>query len=77
MISWRLIIRCAPFALLPLVNANQVPVKTGLDRRHNYCRQSCAGDIMGKLIEDVLTHRRIIVIISSLMQMISEIKETE
>jgi len=66
MISWRLIIRCAPFALLPLVNANQVPM-----------RQSCAGDIMGKLIEDVLTHRGIIVIISSLMQMIREIKEIE
>ena len=57
MISWRLIIRSAPFALLPLVNANQVPVKTGLDRRHNYCRQSCALGIMGKLIEYVLARR--------------------
>lgn len=54
-----------------------MPVKTGLDRRHNYCRQSCAVGIMGKLIEYVLARRGIIVIISSLMQMISEIKETE
>lgn len=57
MILWRLIIRSAPFALLPLVNANQVPVKTGLDRRHNYCRQSCAVGIMSKLIEYVLARR--------------------